>query len=102
MIAAESVPCTDPACGGRAEPETDGDHTYFECPACGYTFGFTRTGNVLANPADACAVGIPEDLRRAASRPMTDALRASTPLPLLSIGRRPNAAVHPEGRDQHL
>jgi hypothetical protein len=102
MIAAESVPCADPQCRGRAEPEEDGDHTYFECLECSYAFGFTRTETVLAYRDGSCAVGVPEDIRRAASQPMTNALRASDPLPLLSIGRRPNAAVHPERRDQHL
>lgn len=99
MIRAETVPCADPGCRGRAEPEQDGDHTYFECEECGYAFGFTRSETVLAYRDDNCAVGVPEDIRRAASQPMTNALRASDPLPLLSIGRRPDAAVHPEGRN---
>jgi hypothetical protein len=99
VIKAESVPCADPQCRGRAEPEQDGDHLYFECEDCGYAFGFTRSETVLAQPDGSCSVGVPEDIRRAASQPMTNALRDSSPLPLLSIGRRPNAAVHPEGRD---
>jgi hypothetical protein len=99
MINAESVPCADPECGGQAEPEQDGNYLYFEC-ACGHTFGFTRSETVLVDPTGACAVGIPEDVRRAASQPMTNALRASGP-PLLSIGRRPDAPVHPQGRQQH-
>lgn len=99
MINAETVPCADPACGGRAEPEQDGDHLYYDCTQCGYTFGFTRTDTTLAHRDNTCAVGIPEDIRRAASEPMTQALRKTTPLPLLSIGRRPDAPVHPERRD---
>lgn len=95
-ISADSVPCADPQCGGRAEPEQDGDHTYFECEHCGYAFGFTRTETVAVNPDGACSVGIPENVRRAASRPMTNALAASE-LPLLSIGRRD--VVHPQGRE---
>lgn len=102
MIKADSTPCADPGCRGRAEPEQGGDYTFFECETCGYAFGFTRTGNALANSNGACAVGVPEDIRRAASQPMTNALAASQPLPLLSIGRRPNAPVHPQGRHQHL
>jgi len=95
---ADTVPCTDPRCRGRAEPEQDGDHTYFECDVCGYVFGFTRLETVAMNRDGHCAVGIPEDVRRAASQPMTNALAASQPLPLLSIGRRPDAPVPPQGR----
>jgi hypothetical protein len=101
VINAESVPCTDPQCRGRAEPEQDGDHLYFECLTCGYAFGFTRSETVAVNPDGACAVGVPEDVRRAASQPMTNALRASGP-PLLSIGRRPDAHLHAQERREHL
>lgn len=102
MIKADSVPCADSQCRGRAEPEQDGDHTYFECLECGYAFGFTRSETVAVQPDGACSVGISEDVRRAASQPMTNAMAASQPLPLLSIGRRPNASVHPQGRHEHL
>ncbi len=103
MHKAETTTCADPACNGRAEPEQDGDHTYFECPECGYAFGFTRLSTVAVQQDGACAVGVPEDLRRAASQPMTNALAASQPLPLLSIGRRPNAQpVHAQERREHL
>lgn len=95
MISRDSVRCNDPACGGRAEPEQDGDHTYFECVECGYAFAFQRVETVAVNPEGRCSVGIPEDVRRAASQPMTNALAASRPLPLLSIGRRTNAGVVP-------
>lgn len=87
MISADSRPCADPRCNGRAEPEQDGDHTYLECETCGYCFGFERAETVAVNSEGTCSVGIPEDVRRAASRPMTNALAASQP-PLLSIGRR--------------
>lgn len=93
MISADSVPCSDPGCSGRAEPEQDGDHTYFECVKCGYCFAFQRLDTIAVNPDGACSVGIPEDVRRAASEPMTKALAASQP-PLLSIGRR-NAGAPP-------
>lgn len=93
---AESAPCADPQCNGRAEPEQDGDHTYMECAECGYAFGFTRVETVAVNPDGGCSVGVPEDVRRAASRPMTNALAATEP-PLLSIGRRPDGN-HPAGR----
>jgi tRNA(Ile2) C34 agmatinyltransferase TiaS len=94
VIKAESVRCADPQCGGRAEPEQDGDHLYFECTDCGYAFGFSRMETALQQSTGTCAVGIPEDVRRAASQPMTDALTASGP-PLLSIGRRPDAPEQP-------
>jgi hypothetical protein len=87
VISSDSRPCSDPSCNGRAEPEQDGDHTYFECVDCGYCFGFQRVETVAVNRAGHCSVGIPEDVRRAASQPMTNALAASQP-PLLSIGRR--------------
>lgn len=96
-LAAEAVPCTDPECGGQAEPEQDGDHAYYECLRCGYSFGFTRTETLALNPDGACSVGIPENLRRAASQPMTNALARSQP-PLLSIGRRDG--LHPQKRDR--
>lgn len=100
-IKADSVPCADPGCRGRAEPEQDGDHLYFECEECGYAFGFTRSETLAAQPDDVCSVGISEDVRRAASRPMTNALAASQPQPLLSIGRRPDVPAHPQGRLDH-
>jgi hypothetical protein len=93
VISADSVPCADPGCRGRAEPEQDGDHTYFECVTCGYGFGFQRVETIAVNRDGQCSVGIPEDVRRAASQPMTNALAASQP-PLLSIGRR-NAGERP-------
>lgn len=103
MLKADTVPCNDPGCRGRAEPEQDGDHTYFECLECGYAFGFTRLETVAVQRDGACAVGVPEDIRRAASLPMTNALAASQPLPLLSIGRRPDAQhLHAQERREHL
>lgn len=90
-INAESVACKDPECRGRAEPEQDGDHTYVECVQCGYAFGFQRVSTPSLNPGNTCSVGIPEDVRRAASQPMTHALAASAP-PLLTIGR-PHAST---------
>jgi hypothetical protein len=95
-VSAESVPCADPGCRGRAEPEQDGDHTYLECETCGYAFGFARVETVAVNPDGACSVGIPEDVRRAASQPMTNALAATQP-PLLHIGR-PDALHHAQER----
>lgn len=96
----EAVPCADPECltdtGDRnlAEPEQDGDHTYYACTACGYSFGYQRLETVAVNAEGACAVGVPEPLRRAASAAMEQAVAAETrrqPVPL-QIGRR-NAAT---------
>ncbi len=102
MRKAYGVRCADPECSGAAEPEQDGEHAYYECADCGYVFGFTRTSPAL-QPAGACAVGVPEDIRRAASQPMTNAVAASSPLPLLSIGRRTDAQpVHAQERGEHL
>lgn len=84
---AEAVACKDPACPGLAEPEQDGDHTYYECDLCGYSFGFERAETVAVNPDGACSVGIPESVRRVASQPMTNVLAAQPQLPLLTIGR---------------
>lgn len=94
----EAVACADPECvdgAGNpsvAEPEQDGEHRYHECTVCGYAFGYQRVRpeTVAVNPEGVCAVGIPEDLRRRASAAMETA-QARTQLPLLTIGRRPDA-----------
>jgi hypothetical protein len=79
--------CPDPEChdpGGApsiAEPEQDGEHHFWICTNCGYSFGYHRPPqHLLAVSSDgACAVGIPEALRRAAQ---------PAAAPLLQIGRR--------------
>lgn len=89
----ELVPCIDPECGDMAEPEQDGDHRYYAC-GCGMEFGYSRMQTtVLAEDADGnCSVGIPEDVRRAASQPMLTAMakeKAAAPVDLgLTIGVR--------------
>ncbi len=87
---AELSACADPDCDGVATPERDGDTSYHECPACGYTFGYTRTPDEVdtANPVPACAVGVSESTRRAASAPARAALGGRGPL--LQIGPRPH------------
>ena len=89
-------PCADPECAAgnthpTAEPEQDGDHTFYTCTACGYQFGYRRlpVGVMAANNAEGCPVGIPESIRRQAhpGGPPTTA----RPLPLLHIGRAPHA-----------
>lgn len=94
MNTAETRPCADPSCSGTAEPEQDGDHAYYVCDNCEYHFGYHRV-TVGLQMGDPCSVGIPETVRRAASRPMTDMRNA--PLPLMQIGR-PRHGIHPEGR----
>lgn len=82
------LPCVDPDCVDRdgnrsiAEPEMDGDVRYHECLECGHAFNYRRVR--AAQPADTCAVGIPEAVRRRAS---------VEPAPLLQIGRPPRHAA---------
>lgn len=94
-----AVACADPEClddtgqPSWAEPEQDGDHVYFECVVCGYTFGYERlqTAPVAVDSGGVCAVGVPESLRRFASAGMDQALASQGPL--LQIGRRPDASA---------
>lgn len=81
------VPCRDEECHGQAEVERDGEHAYYECRDCGFTFGYIR----LAENQDTCAIGVPEDLRRRMSQGMEQAMEAeqrSQPIPL-QLGRKP-------------
>jgi hypothetical protein len=65
--------CIDPSCvdsSGRrsvAEQEVDGDCSYYECPECGYVFGWERT---VSTNAGACVMGVPENLRRKYNIPL--------------------------------
>jgi len=75
-----------PSCGEHvAEPEQDGDLTYYACTGCSYEFGWQHR---RANDDTCCAVGIPEPLRRRASTAAEHALASAQPL-LLQIGKRP-------------
>jgi hypothetical protein len=80
----EPVPCFDPECaeaGGVAEPESDGELRYYACTTCGYEGGYEQ----VRQDAGACSLGIPEEVRRAASP-------APEPQPVFlgsMIGRRP-------------
>lgn len=84
----EPVPCLDPECaeqGGMAEPESDGDLCYYACSRCGYEGGYEQ----VRQDAGACALGIPEEVRRLAS-PVPPAQPAGQPVFLgTTIGRRP-------------
>ncbi len=90
---AQSREC--PVCGSLCEPEVEGDLRWWECDdegceAGGYQFGWERW---LQPQDDACSLGVPEDVRRAASRPMEAAQAqeaAAQPVSLgPTIGRRP-------------
>lgn len=93
----EAVPCFDPECvdeqGNRslAEPEQDGDYRYQVCPACGGEFGYRKIAITAVSTGDACAVGVPEALRRRASAAMENSLAANRTPVILQIGRRPDA-----------
>ena len=60
----EDVACRDPSCGGRAEPERDGEHQYFECIECGMTFGYERVST--DTETNTCAIGVPNEIRQRA------------------------------------
>lgn len=66
-------PCGDPDCDGTAEPEGDQELRYFSCDVCGFEFGYQRVTTELAE-VGGCSLGIPADVRRAASAPMERAL----------------------------
>lgn len=80
--------CPDPDCRGTTEPEQDGDVLYDECVVCGFALNWRRAEDPEQSDGR-CAVGIPEDVRRAAN-----SFTLPKP-PLLQIGRR-DAGV--EGR----
>lgn len=71
-VQVDAQPCFDPECGGLAEPEIDGTVRYLECQECGSTFGFVKVQNPVK--VESCALGVPEDVRRAASAPMEGAM----------------------------
>lgn len=98
-VQADAKPCANPECptldpestvfNSLVEPEVDGDHRYYECEECGYAFGYERVGEGI-RVEGACAAGVPESVRRAASAPMEGALadeKKSQPVPV-TIRRR--------------
>ena len=78
-ITEDLVPCRDPDCQGQAEEEVDGNVRYRVCLTCGFEFAYERVE--VAGDQEVCQIGIPEDLRRAASGPMEEAM-APKMLPL--------------------
>jgi hypothetical protein len=84
------IPCRDPECAGQAEEEVDGDVRYRVCQACGFEFAYERIE--VGGEQGVCQIGVPEDLRRAASGPMEEAMAAegrSKMIPL--IVKKPDA-----------
>lgn len=81
--------CGDPECSGQAEPEQDGEHcSYWACPECGFEFGY----ELMSPDSDegACQIGVPENIRRAASAPAQRVFDEQTRgLPVVQIQRRP-------------
>lgn len=70
-----------PLCGAETEPERDGDFHYFECQNedCeveAFTWGFIKVQGPQIEGT--CSLGVPEDVRRAASAPMENALNPKT------------------------
>ena len=86
----EPVPCGDPECaaaGGMAEPESDGVLRYYACTTCGFETGYQTAGQ----DENACAAGVPEEVRRAVSisPDRTAPPRGGQPVFVGTIGRRP-------------
>lgn len=76
-IRSQEVPCPDPDCGGMGEPDQDGDHLFYECKECGYQFGWDRVpqpAHVGDGAGGSCQIGVPESVRRAASKHMEGAI----------------------------
>lgn len=77
-------PC--PLCGAETEAEVDGDVSYYECQnddceTAGFSWGYERLEE-RTRIEGACALGVPESLRRAASRPAERELSKSSPVSL--------------------
>ena len=49
------------------EPEVDGEYQYWECPECGYAWGWHKVEGTRVEGS--CAIGVPEAVRKAASLP---------------------------------
>lgn len=95
QIQADERPC--PVCGVPAEPDCDGDHSYYECEnddcdAPGYTWGYQRSDE-STRIAGSCQLGVPESIRRSASAGMEGALagqaQSAPTFITATIGRRP-------------
>lgn len=66
------------------EPEIDGEHMYYECPDCGYAWGYQRVEGLSVEGN--CAIGVPEEVRREASAPMEQAMRKEQQKQPVSLG----------------
>ena len=81
----EPANCRDPECPypqPSAQPEADGQLRFYACP-CGYEFPV----EMASQDAGSCSLGVPEHIRRMASREMVG---SSQSVFLGSIGRRPS------------
>jgi hypothetical protein len=71
----EDRPCRDEECDGIAEVEVDGNHQFHVCGTCGFEFNHQMVDS-NKRAEDACAIGVSEPLRRAASAAPEGALAA--------------------------
>lgn len=68
-VVCSDVECVDPDTGERsaAEPEDDGEVTYYACLVCGSEFGWGRSESFDSD--DECQLGLPAEVRRRANAP---------------------------------
>jgi len=93
----EDIPCRDEECVGTAEVEVDGDHQYHVCGLCGFEFNHKRV-DPNKRAEDACAIGVSEPLRRAASAAPEGALAALAREEAVQSGTVNVGATIPFGR----
>lgn len=95
QVQADARACANPECENpMVEPDTDGEVSYFECEMCGFAFGYQKLPGMRIEGS--CALGVPEQVRKAASAPYEKAVRSAQgeqstkPVYLgATIGRRP-------------
>lgn len=73
-----------PSCGGRGEPEQDGECQFYSCEVCQYEFGYS----LLKQDAGSCQVGVPAQVRTRFQQPQRSP-SGDAPVFLGTIGRRP-------------
>ena len=64
--------CIYDDCPGVPESEMDGGYFYFSCPECGSEWGYRQLPSKVDD--ESCGIGVPVDVRRAASTPMEAAI----------------------------
>lgn len=76
-----------PSCGESAEPEQDGDVSFYVC-GCGMEFGYT-----VVSEDPSCQLGIPEEVRRGGTIPAGIAgSHDHPPVFLGQVGRQPDVS----------